>query len=92
VVVLGQRCVGGEAAVDFDDGVEAVQLVRHGGCKDGLVGAPDDGCREVMVVFWVRDALEAHADWEMLVDMNRGQGESGMYLAGVRSTLAGPQA
>lgn len=61
VVVLGQGRVGGEARVDLDDGEEAVQLVCHAGCEDGLVG-PDDGGGEVVVEFWVLDVLEAHSD------------------------------
>jgi hypothetical protein len=61
VVVFFELVARGEARVDGGDGVEAVQLVRHGGCEDGGVG-PDYGSWEVVVVFGVGDGLEAHAD------------------------------
>lgn len=44
VVILRQLDVALQARVHFDDGVQAVQLVRHGCCEDGLVLVPDDGC------------------------------------------------
>lgn len=65
VVVFGhrgdvpQRVVRGHGGVDFDDGEEAVQLMRHGCSENGCVG-PHDGRGEIMVVLWVRDRLEAH--------------------------------
>jgi hypothetical protein len=61
MVVFFELVARGEARVDGGDGVEAVQLVRHGGCEDGGVG-PDYGSWEVVVVFGVGDGLEAHAD------------------------------
>lgn len=73
VVVFRQRMVRLQAAVDFDDGEEAVQLVGHGGCEDGLIG-PDDGRREVVVGFRVRDRLETHADRHELVPGLEGLG------------------
>lgn len=63
VVVVFKRVVGREAGVDGDDGVQAVQLVRHGGCEDGGVG-PDYGGGQVVVILRVGDGLEAHALWE----------------------------
>jgi hypothetical protein len=63
VVIFFELVAGRQAAVNGGDGVEAVQLVRHGCGEDGGVG-PDDGGGEVVVVFGIRDGLEAHADWE----------------------------
>lgn len=51
--------VGSHAAVDGDDGVQAVELVGHGGGVDGCVG-PDYWGGEVRVGGGVRDGLEAH--------------------------------
>ena len=85
VVVLGQGRVGGEAGVDFDDGEEAVQLVRHAGCEDGLVG-PDNGGGEVVVEFWVFDVLEAHSD---LKEVNFGAWMGVReYVPGIRAFQA----
>lgn len=66
VVVVFEGVVGREARVDGDNGVQAVQLVCHGGCKDGGVG-PDDGRGQVVVGLRVWDGLEAHALWEELI-------------------------
>jgi hypothetical protein len=61
MVILFELVAGGHAGVDGDDGVEAVQLMSHRGGEDSSVG-PDDGGWEIVVVLWVRDLLEAHAD------------------------------
>ena len=61
VVVFFELVARCHAGVYGDDGVETVQLVRHGCCEDGGVG-PDDGRGEVVVVFGIGDLLEAHAD------------------------------
>lgn len=45
VVVFGQLDAALQPGVDFDNGVQTVQLVRHRGCEDGLVLVPHDGCR-----------------------------------------------
>lgn len=66
VVVLFELVAGCHAAVDGNDGVQAVKLVRHGGSEDGIVG-PDDGGGEIVVVLGVRDGLETHADCNVLV-------------------------
>lgn len=62
VMIFFERVVGRDAAVDGDDGVEAVQLVGHGGCVDGGVG-PDDWGGEIIIILRVGDGLEAHSDW-----------------------------
>lgn len=61
VVVVLEHVARRHAAVDGDNGVQAVQLVRHAGGEDGGVG-PDDWGREVGVEGGVGDGLETHAD------------------------------
>jgi hypothetical protein len=61
VVVLLELVTRCHAAVDRSDGIQAVQLVRHAGGENSSVG-PDDRSGEVVVVFGVRNALEAHAN------------------------------
>ena len=67
VVVLGQTDVALQPGVDLDDGVQAVQLVRHASGEDCLVLVPYDGCWQVVVQLRPLDVLEAHADRDQVV-------------------------
>lgn len=83
MVVFFKRVVRRQARVHGDDGVQAVQLMRHGGGEDGLVG-PDDGGGKIGVGFGVRDGLEAHADCGRLVSKMWEEGKNG-YVPGKSS-------
>lgn len=61
MVVFWQIDVGFQAGVDFDNSVQAVQLVRHAGGEDGFVLIPDDGGRQIVIELGALDVLEAHA-------------------------------
>jgi hypothetical protein len=74
VVVLRQGNVALQPRVDLDDGVQAVQLVRHAGGEDGLVLVPHNGRRQVVVLLRSLDVLEAHADGDQVVPGLEGLG------------------
>ena len=61
VVVIGDGTICLDARVGLGNGEEAVDLVRHRRCKDGLAGPPD-GCWEIMISVRLIDPDEAHAD------------------------------
>lgn len=62
VMILLELVTGRHAAVDSNDSIQTVQLVRHAGGEDGGIG-PDDGSWEVVVFLGIRDLLEAHANF-----------------------------
>ena len=74
VVILRQGNVALQPGVDLDDGVQAVQLVRHAGGEDGLVLVPHDGRRQVVILLRSLDVLEAHADGDQVVPGLEGLG------------------
>ena len=67
VVILRQLNIALETRVNFDNSIQAVQLVRHGGSEDRLVLVPDDGCGQVVIQLWSLDVLEAHTDRDQLI-------------------------
>lgn len=62
MVVVFEYVARCETGVDGDDGVETVELVRHGCGVDGGVG-PDDGGGEVGVGARGGEELETHANF-----------------------------
>lgn len=67
MVILRQLDVALQTGVYFDNSVQAVKLMCHGGREDGLVLIPHDGGGQVVVQLRPFDVLEAHADGDQLI-------------------------